>query len=109
MRAARSARFPRDSRLIPGGHSHKHLAVPKSGRGLSLRLSSRPERPSGPGNFGSNRQASGKASPVSDFCKFMWQRKRLWLLPILTTLVLIAALLLLGDAGGLRFFEYENF
>ena len=49
------------------------------------------------------------ASPVSDFCKFMWQRKRLWLLPILTTLVLIAALLLLGDAGGLRFFEYENF
>ena len=49
------------------------------------------------------------ASRVSDIWRFMWQRKRLWLLPLVTTLVLILALLLLGDVGGLRLFEYENF
>lgn len=49
------------------------------------------------------------ASRVSVFWKFMWERKRLWLLPLITTLIVIVILLLLGDVGGLRFFEYENF
>lgn len=49
------------------------------------------------------------SSPVSDFWKFMWQKKRLWLLPIITTLVVIVALLLLGDVGGLQLFQYEDF
>lgn len=49
------------------------------------------------------------SSPVSGFWKYMWRRKRLWLLPMITTLVLLAILLLLGDVGGLKLFEYENF
>jgi hypothetical protein len=46
---------------------------------------------------------------LGELLQFLWMRKLYWLIPMIITLVVFAALIILGGAGGPGFFIYTLF
>ena len=52
---------------------------------------------------------AGGAGTIGELFAFLWQRKLWWLLPFVGTLLLVAVLLLVGEATGIAPFIYTLF
>ena len=52
--------------------------------------------------------ASG-AGTIGELFEFLWERKLWWMMPFVLTLLLVAALLLAGQATGIAPFIYTLF
>ena len=55
------------------------------------------------------RNVAGGAGTIGELLSFLWQRKRFWLIPFVVTLLLVAVLLLAGEATGVAPFIYTLF
>ena len=55
------------------------------------------------------QNVAGGAGTVGELLSFLWRRKRFWLIPCVITLVLVAVLLLVGEATGVAPFIYTLF
>ena len=55
------------------------------------------------------RNVVGGASTVRELFGFLWQGKQWWLIPFVATLLLIALLILVGEATGIAPFIYTLF
>ena len=55
------------------------------------------------------RNVAGGADIIGELLSFLWRSKRFWLIPFVVTLLLIAALLLVGEVTGVAPFIYTLF
>ena len=55
------------------------------------------------------QNVAGGASTIRELFHFLWQRKLWWLIPFVTVLLLVAVLLLVGEATGVAPFIYTLF
>jgi Family of unknown function (DUF5989) len=55
------------------------------------------------------RNITSGAGTVGELFQFLWQRKMWWMIPFVATLLLVAALLLVGQATGVAPFIYTLF
>lgn len=55
------------------------------------------------------RNVIGGASTIRELFGFLWARKLWWILPFVITLLLVAVLLLVGEATGIAPFVYTLF
>lgn len=55
------------------------------------------------------RNISSGAGTVGELFQFLWQRKMWWMIPFVATLLVVAALLLVGQATGVAPFIYTLF
>jgi hypothetical protein len=55
------------------------------------------------------RNVVGGVSTVRELFSFLWQGKQWWLIPFVATLLLIALLVLAGEATGIAPFIYTLF
>jgi hypothetical protein len=54
-------------------------------------------------------QAVGRLGVLGELLSFLWRRKRWWLIPLVTVLVILLVLLLFATASGLGPFLYSIF
>ena len=55
------------------------------------------------------RNIAGGASTVAELLSFLWNRKRYWLIPFVVMLILVGALILVGEVTGVAPFIYTLF
>ena len=55
------------------------------------------------------RNVVGGASTIRELFAFLWARKLWWIVPFVVTLLLVAILLLVGEATGVAPFIYTLF
>lgn len=55
------------------------------------------------------RNIGSGAGTVGELFQFLWERKMWWMIPFVATLLLVAALLLVGQATGVAPFVYTLF
>lgn len=55
------------------------------------------------------RNITSGAGTVGELFQFLWERKMWWMIPFVATLLLVAALLLVGQATGVAPFIYTLF
>lgn len=55
------------------------------------------------------RNIASGAGTVGELFQFLWQRKLWWMIPFVATLLVVAALLLAGQATGVAPFIYTLF
>jgi len=55
------------------------------------------------------RNITGGASIVAELLSFLWSRKRYWLIPFVVMLILVGALILVGEVTGVAPFIYTLF
>jgi hypothetical protein len=55
------------------------------------------------------RNITSGAGTVGELFNFLWQRKMWWMIPFVATLLVVAALLLVGQATGVAPFIYTLF
>ena len=55
------------------------------------------------------RNVAGGAGTINELFRFLWARKLWWMLPFVGTLLLVALLLLVGEATGIAPFIYTLF
>jgi hypothetical protein len=55
------------------------------------------------------RNLVGGASTIRELFGFLWERKLWWVVPFVITLLLVAVLLLVGEATGIAPFVYTLF
>jgi hypothetical protein len=55
------------------------------------------------------RSVTGGASTIHELFRFLWARKLWWLMPFVTVLLLVAVLLLVGEATGVAPLIYTLF
>lgn len=55
------------------------------------------------------RNIAGGAGTVGELMSFLWRRKRYWLIPFVITLLLVGALILVGEVTGVAPFIYTLF
>jgi hypothetical protein len=56
-----------------------------------------------------SRHNTSGAGVVGELFRFLWQRKLWWMIPFVATLLVVAALLLVGQASGAAPFVYTLF
>jgi hypothetical protein len=55
------------------------------------------------------RNIAGGAGTVGELMSFLWRRKRYWLIPFVVTLLVVGALILVGEVTGVAPFIYTLF
>jgi hypothetical protein len=55
------------------------------------------------------RNVAGGAGTISELFRFLWARKLWWMVPFVVALLLVAVLLLVGEATGVAPFIYTLF
>ncbi len=55
------------------------------------------------------RNVAGGAGTIGELFRFLWARKLWWLMPFVVALLLVAVLLLVGEATGIAPFIYTLF
>jgi hypothetical protein len=55
------------------------------------------------------RNVAGGAGTIRELFQFLWARKLWWIVPFVVTLLLVAVLLLVGEATGIAPFIYTLF
>lgn len=55
------------------------------------------------------RNIAGGAGTVGELLSFLWRRKRYWLIPFVVTLLVVGALILVGEVTGVAPFIYTLF
>lgn len=55
------------------------------------------------------RNVAGGAGTVGELLSFFWRSKQFWLIPFVVTLLIVALLLLVGEATGVAPFIYTLF
>jgi uncharacterized protein DUF5989 len=55
------------------------------------------------------RNVAGGAGTIGELFRFLWARKLWWLVPVVAALLLVAVLLLVGEATGIAPFIYTLF
>jgi hypothetical protein len=55
------------------------------------------------------RNITGGVSIVAELLSFLWSRKRYWLIPFVVMLILVGALILVGEVTGVAPFIYTLF
>ena len=55
------------------------------------------------------RNVAGGAGTVGELLSFFWRGKQFWLIPFVVTLLIVALLLLVGEATGVAPFIYTLF
>ena len=55
------------------------------------------------------RNVVGGAGTIRELLGFLWARKLWWIVPFVVTLLLVAVLLLVGEATGIAPFVYTLF
>ena len=55
------------------------------------------------------RDVAGGAGTAGELLAFLWRRKRFWLIPVVMLLLLVGALILVGEVTGVAPFIYTLF
>jgi hypothetical protein len=55
------------------------------------------------------RNVAGGAATIGELFRFLWARKLWWLVPFVVALLVVAVLLLVGEATGIAPFIYTLF
>jgi hypothetical protein len=55
------------------------------------------------------RNIAGGAGTIGELMSFLWRRKRYWLIPFVVTLLVVGALILVGEVTGVAPFIYTLF
>jgi hypothetical protein len=55
------------------------------------------------------RNVAGGAGTIRELFRFLWARRLWWMMPFVVTLLLVAVLLLVGQATGIAPFIYTLF